>query len=222
MHHTKYDKFKDDIHKYQEYLVTQIEKSDVDVRLGVEASPDYVRQLEPDHLIIAVGADFATPHIKGIEFSKQAASVYPEIASIKDKTVIIGGGTIGSEIALQMAQNGCDVTLIEKGGALAETGNWLYRHSLYGHIMKCENLHVKLNSTVREVTKEGVLYQDADGNEFFAGAELILHAAGMTPRKELAFSFYGITPNTTVAGDCHRVGNIVHATNDSYFIAANI
>ena len=222
MHHSKYDKFKDDIYHYQKYLVAQLGKTDVDIRLGVEATPDYVRDLEPDHLIIAVGADYTTPPIKGIERSRQAASIYPDIANIRKKTVVIGGGTIGSEIALQLAQNGCDVTLLEKGAVLAETGTWLYRHSLNGHIDKCDNLHVKLNATVKEIVENGVYYQDEAGNEAFAEAEIILHATGMAPRKEFAFSFFGITPNTSIVGDCNRVGNINYATNDSYFIAANI
>ncbi|MCL2197641.1 MAG: FAD-dependent oxidoreductase [Defluviitaleaceae bacterium] len=222
MHHTKYDKFKNDIRMYQDYLIAQLGKTAVDVRLGIDASHDYVRELNPDHIIIAVGADFTTPPIKGIEFSKEATSIYPSITDIRKKTVIIGGGTIGSEIALQLAQNGCDVTLIEKGSTLAQTATWLYRHSLYGHIEKCKSLHMQLNSSVKEIKADGVSYVDTNGKETFAEAELILHATGMASRKELAFSFYGITPNTSVVGDCDKVGNINHAINDSYFVAASI
>jgi len=222
MHHSKYDKFKDDIYQYQKYLITQLGKSNVDIILGVEATPDYVRSHTPDHLIIAIGADFTTPPIKGIEHSKEAASIYPYIANIKEKTVVIGGGTIGSEVALQLAGNGCDVTLLEMGDVLAETGTWLYRHSLNWHVGKCDNLHVKLGATVQEIAENGVYYQDREGNEVFVEANIILHATGMAPRKEVVFSFFGITPNTAIVGDCNRVGNINHATNDSYFIAANI
>ena len=222
IHHAKYVPFKEDIGEYLKYLVAQLAKSNVDVRLGVDASPDYVRELEPDYLIIAVGADFTTPPIDGIEFSKEATSIYGDIANINKKVVVIGGGTIGSEIALQLAQNKCDVTLIESDDALAKTGTWLYRHSLNGHIKKYDNLRVELNSTVKKITEKTVCYLDAAGNEKSTNAELVLHATGMVSRKELAFSFYGITPNTAVVGDCNRVGNINFATNESYFVASNI
>ncbi|NMC29440.1 MAG: hypothetical protein GYA45_05160, partial [Pelolinea sp.] len=45
---------------------------------------------------------------------------------------------------------------------------------------------------------------------------------GMKANKEEAFGFYGIADETFMVGDCEKVGKVLEATNDSYFIAANL
>ena len=47
-------------------------------------------------------------------------------------------------------------------------------------------------------------------------------AVGMKPNREEAFKLYGIADGTMMFGDCEKLGQVVGATNDAYFIAANI
>lgn len=222
LNHAIYDKYKQDVYRYQEYLKAQLKKSNVKVLLNTEATPEMVEKMKPDHLIVAVGASPITPKIPGIEYTMSALNIYPDLQTLKKKTVIIGGGTIGTEIAVQLAENGNDVTVIEMGSILASKGNWLYKHSINKHIEVLPNLHVNTLSSVIEVKDNGVLYKDKDGKETFVDAELVLNATGLVSNKELAYSFFDITPNTTIIGDCSRVGTIVEATNTAYFVAANI
>ena len=222
LRHAIYDRYKADLHKYQEYLKTQLAKSDVEICLGVEATPDYVERLEPDDLIVAVGADFAVPPIPGIENTVLATSIYPELDHIHAKVVVVGGGTVGAEIGLELAENGNDVTIVELQDVLAGSANWLYRHALREHVNKCDALHVELGATVQEIRRDAVVYVDRDGKTVECGADLILNATGLRSRSGLAQSFFGITPSTALVGDCRRVGSVIEATNDSYFAAANI
>ncbi len=66
------------------------------------------------------------------------------------------------------------------------------------------------------------MIEGKDGKEQFLEADHILLATGLRSRKELAHSFYGITPETAMIGDCDQVGKVLEATNDAYFIAANL
>ena len=220
-----YDHYKEDLKKYREYLKTQLAKSNVEVRLNTEATVEYVKGLEPDGIIVAVGADFVTPNIKGAEYARQAVDIYPEIDTIEGKFVIIGGGTVGSEIGLELAERGRKATIIEMGEELAVKGNWLYRLALYQHMnaqKKRGTLEWATNSVVTEIKENAVIYKDAQGNEHEIKADHILLAAGMKSRKELANSFFGITPNTALVGDCERVAKVIEATNNGYFIGSNI
>ena len=205
-----------------EYLKRKVEKSGIEVRLGVEATPVYVESLEPDDLIVAIGADFVVPPIPGIENSRLAVNIYPELDQIRGKIVVVGGGTVGAEIGLELAENGNDVTIVEKQDVLAASGNWLYRHAMREHVKRCETLHVELGAKVDEIKADMVIYTNAQGKRIECKADLVLNATGLKARRELANSFFGITPSTAIVGDCRHVGTVVDATNDSYFLAANL
>jgi pyruvate/2-oxoglutarate dehydrogenase complex dihydrolipoamide dehydrogenase (E3) component len=197
----------------------------VDVKLNTTATFDSVKSLNPDAVIVAVGADFIKPNIPGVDNAIQAASIYPKLDEVEGDVVIIGGGAIGSEIGLELASRKKNVTIVEQKGALAERSNWLYRHGLYNAIKDCEcsnNLKVKLETTVKEIKKDGIVTIDKDGKEEFTSAENILLAVGMKPKRDLAFSFYGITPETSIIGDSNKAAQVLEAINDAYFIAANL
>lgn len=221
--HADYGDYKSDLKKYREYLITSVGKVNIDVRLNTWATFDYVSSLHPDALIIAVGADFITPEIAGIENALQAADIYPRLDELNGNIVIIGGGAIGSEIALELANRNNHVTIVEAQDALANKGNWLYRHGLYNAIKDSGNPpEVMLLAAVREIKKDRVIVTDKNGDEITLLADHVLIAAGMKPRKDLAYSFYGITPQTAIAGDCVRAAQVLEAVNEAYFIAANL
>ncbi len=49
------------------WLVAQVEKADVDVRLGSEATPEQIGAMAPDVLLLALGARRETPQLPGVE-----------------------------------------------------------------------------------------------------------------------------------------------------------
>jgi 2,4-dienoyl-CoA reductase-like NADH-dependent reductase (Old Yellow Enzyme family)/thioredoxin reductase len=220
-----YGDFKEDIVNYREYLKYMLSESNVDVQLNTTATEEYVKSLEPEAIIVAVGADFITPQISGVAYAVQAASVYPRLDEIDGDVVIIGGGSIGSELGLELAARENKVTIVEQNSALAERSNWLYRHGLYNAIRDAGedlDLTAMLETTVKEIKEDGVVTVDKDGTEAFVPAKFILLAVGTKPRKDLAMSFYGITPETAMVGDCYKAAQILEGTNEAYFLAANL
>lgn len=217
-----YDDYKQDLKRYRDYLLIQIKKSSVEVRLNTEATPRLVKELQPDALIIAVGADTATPPIPGAEHARQAVDAYPELDKMKGKIVVIGGGTIGSEMGLELAERGNEVHIVEITDTLNAQGNMLYRIAIRQHMERCKTLHTMTETKCKEIRKDGVVVVGKDGQEQFLEADHVLLATGLRSKKELAHTFYGITPETAMIGDCDRVGKVLEATNDAYFIAANL
>lgn len=217
-----YDNYKQDLRRYRDYLLTQIKKSKVEVRLKTEATPELVKEQKPDALIIAVGADTTTPMIPGVEHARQAVEAYPDLDKMKGKIVVIGGGTIGSEMGLELAERGNEVHIVEITDTLAEKGNMLYRIALRQHMEKCASLYPLMETKCKEIKADGVVIEEKDGKERFLKADHVLLATGLRPRKELAQSFYGITPETFMIGDCDRVGKVMEANTAAYFSAANL
>jgi len=217
-----YDDYKQDLRRYRDYLLTQIKKSKVEVRLNTEATPELVKELEPEALIVAVGAELVTPPIPGVEHARQAVEAYPDLNKMKGKIVVIGGGTIGSEMGLELAERGNEVHIVEITDKLAEKGNMLYRIAIRQHMEKCETLHTMTETKCKEIRKDGVVVEGKDGKEQFLEADYVLLATGLRSRKDLAHSFFGIVPETAMIGDCDRVAKVLEATNEAYFIAANL
>lgn len=54
--------------------------------------------------MIAVGAEPVQPRIPGIEKAQEATSLYTHMEEIGQRVAIIGGGTIGAEMALTLAE----------------------------------------------------------------------------------------------------------------------
>ena len=95
---------------------------------------------------------------------------------VNGKVVIIGGGTIGTELAVELSESGKSVSIIEMGSELAAKGNALYKIALYQHLRKCQNLDVYLNSRVLEITSNGVKVVNENQLETFIEGDLILLA----------------------------------------------
>ena len=60
------------------------------------------------------------------------------------------------------------------------------------------------------------------GEERILKADHVLLAVGFRANKDLAHSFYGITPETAMIGDCNQVATVLEANNLAYLIASNL
>lgn len=102
-----------DLHVYKEYLVRQVEKSNVRVLLNTEATRELIESLKTEVLFIAVGATPVLPPVPGIKSSHviQALDLFPVMDKVTEHSVaVIGGGTIGCEIAIDLAEKGKENT----------------------------------------------------------------------------------------------------------------
>lgn len=214
--------YKKELKNYRDYLVHQVKKSNIKVLLNTTATKELIEKLEPEGLIIAIGAESIIPCIPGIEKAKLVIDAYTEFEKIQGKVVVIGGGAVGSEIGLELAEQGRKVTVIELTESLSTKENWLYRIAQRQHIQKCSNFKAMMKTKVVKIRENGVVCEDENGNQSFIEANHVLYSVGMKSKKEESFAFYGITPNTVMIGDCRRVGHILDCTNDAYFVALNI
>jgi 2,4-dienoyl-CoA reductase-like NADH-dependent reductase (Old Yellow Enzyme family) len=198
----------------------QMRGAGVSILLRTEVTPELVRGFAPDALIIAVGAEHIVPDVPGIYLPNViAASELPErIADVGGTVAIIGGGLVGCESAVYLAQTGRRVSLIEMGGALAPDSNPRHRPILLRLLGELADARTGLRAA--EVTARGLLATDANGGELRFDADTVIVAAGMRPRDVAALR--GLVPDTSVIGDCHAVKNIREAVFRGYHAAMDI
>ncbi len=221
--YAKYEELKVDLYNYMKYLITQVNKSTVSVQLNTEATPELIKELRPDAIIIAVGANPFTPPIKGVNQPHvlQALDVYGQMEKLGQEVVIVGGGSTGCELGIELARNGRKVTILEGSGQYAANGNLLYRIGLRQTMEKEKCLHWELNAFCQEIKTDGVVYIQKDEEKFITAQSIIL-STGMRVNSKLVESFYGIVPDTFVIGDAYKVRNVMDATREGYFIAKNL
>lgn len=229
--------FKQDMKRFKEYLIRQVEKRAIDVRLNTKATPDIVAMENPDAVIVAIGADAKKPPIPGVEKAITAIEAYGNEATLGDKVVIVGGGFVGCETALHLAQEGKKVELIEMTDTLISDGILTERlHTIYylthEYIPKEAALfHAKeipdkvithMETKVLEVTDKGVKIQDKDGNESFINADTVILSVGMQERKAEADSFDGVAFDVINVGDSVKASTLYHAITTSFDAATVI
>ena len=195
-----------------------MDNSNVELKLNTEASPEMVKELKPDYLIIAVGSSEIVARIPG----HNQDFVYSELQAIEkekelgQRVVIVGGGTIGAEMALGLAEKeGKEVTVVEMGSEIAGKGNMLYRISMRQHMERLDNLHLLTDTSCKEIKDHLVVVENKDGVQEIECDNVVI-AVGVRSNRDLANSFYGITPNTRVIGDCNSVRLIMEATFEGY------
>lgn len=122
---------KEDIARYLHYLehkIAGLERAGVlDVRFGCEVERAFVEEMAPDALIVAVGAEPFVPPVPGADAPVVMgfAQAIEHVEDLGSRVVVVGGGTIGAELALELAEQGHEVKVVEMGSALAAQGNSL-------------------------------------------------------------------------------------------------
>ena len=89
-------------------LGSALSREGVDVRLGLEATPEAVLATRPDTVVVATGAEPVIPGIPGTDGQHvvQAWDVLSGIADVGDRVVVLGGGATGCLVSLYLAQMG--------------------------------------------------------------------------------------------------------------------
>jgi pyruvate/2-oxoglutarate dehydrogenase complex dihydrolipoamide dehydrogenase (E3) component len=81
-----------------------ISRSAVDVRLNTEVTPEFAESIGPDAIIAALGSRPFVPNIRGIDGPNVlgAEDVYINPGKAGKRIVILGGGLVGSELAIYL------------------------------------------------------------------------------------------------------------------------
>ena len=223
--HISKEYYKEDIAIYYEYLKKQVIKNDLNIRYGITATKEYCASLKPDVLIIACGAEPIILDIPGTD-NKNVMGFLQAInqpQDIKDKVVIIGGGTIGMEIGLELAeQEGKDVSIVEMTDELAAQGNMLYRIALRHKYEVLDNMKFYMNSICTQIKEDEVIIKNNAGEEQVIKADTVILAVGVKTNREFVDSFYDLDADIYEIGDAVRPRKLFEAISEGYGVASFI
>jgi 2,4-dienoyl-CoA reductase-like NADH-dependent reductase (Old Yellow Enzyme family)/thioredoxin reductase len=216
--------FKSEYKKYLQYLKRQIAKSTIDVRVNTLADKKYIENLNPDNIVIAVGAKQFIPDIEGIN-GKNVLTIFEAISNpekIGEKVSIIGAGVVGVEIAIGLAEfENKKVKMIEITDDYASTANKLYKEGLRQKIESLDNIEIRLNTSCSKINEKSIEVIK-NGIKEVIETDTVIIATGLKVDINEVEQFYGITPYTAIAGDCVRPRIIMEAVFEGYSCGMNI
>ena len=222
--HADFVSFKWPLRHYKDYLIHQVTtRENIRVELNCPMTPERLSGMGFDAVVVSVGAHPVVPEIPGLKDAKPrfAVDAMMEEESFGRRVVIIGGGEVGVEAAMHLAEKGHDATVLEMKEMLASDTTKIHYRSMFREAWeKLDGFHGLTGVTVTGVDEEGVHYTDRDGDAHVVPADSVLVAVGMKAETEEALKFYGVCPEFYLVGDCRKPGTI-QQTNRSAFAVAN-
>jgi 2,4-dienoyl-CoA reductase-like NADH-dependent reductase (Old Yellow Enzyme family)/thioredoxin reductase len=203
------------------FLERQLDKSNVDVRLGTEVTPALIEEIDPDAVIVATGARPAIPFTPGIEKSHvyTALDILNQDFMPTGKTAVLGAGLIGLETALFLIGNNVSpVIIIEPtdnvGGNVGLRSGWIVRNS----VTNCSGIDVRTRTTVEEIKDHSLVLQKEGKFEELEVNNVVI-ATGMRNNNELmeALRANKLVEEIYSVGDCNLPRTVRLAMEEAAF-----
>ena len=226
-------------------LARQVALKGVQVRLGREADQALIAQESPDAVIVATGARPVAPSIPGIDLAHvvQAWDVLDGRMYTGRRVVVVGGGAVGVETALFLADKGTlsgdvlkfllvheaesaedlyelatrgakEVTLIEMMDKIGKDFGKTTRWVMLQDLEKT-GINVLPGTRLLQITEEGVEVEDAAGSRVLP-ADTVVLALGATPYNPLADALEKQGTPFEVVGDAADIARAYEAIHQGF------
>ena len=223
--HADFVDFKWTLKQFKDYLIRQVTKRDIDVRLNTLATPEMIEAQGYDAVVVAAGAHPSKSPIPGLDgenviFATQALMGEKPVGR---NVVVIGGGEVGVETAMHLAKTGHVATVLEMRGELAADSTFVHYRSMFQEAWEAiPDFHSVVNARCTRVEQGKVWYLDQDNQEHALEADTVVVSAGMTPLQKEAMGFYGTAPHVYMIGDCVKPGTVQQAMRQAFATASEI
>ncbi|MBQ9038930.1 MAG: FAD-dependent oxidoreductase [Clostridia bacterium] len=217
--------FKKEIARLNAWYKRELDRLGVKVELNHEPCINCVKKQSPDAVILATGTTPAMPPIPGLEKAVTSLDAINQPEKLGKTVVIIGGGLVGCEIALDAANRGKNVTVVEAlddimaaGGADAPYPN----KQMIGDLFESKNVTVLTGTKLSEVTDEGAVVTAPDGDSRLLKADTVVSAMGFKPAANLKDDLAALNVPVCEVGDATGAGTIMKAIWDAYDAANSL
>lgn len=217
--------FKKEVRELNAWYQNELRALPVEIHTGEEVTPEHLRNMDADVIILATGSVPVMPNVPGMDDKKvlgcMEAFANPE--KVGQKVMVIGGGLVGCEMALDYAQDGKEVMVVEtlpkilSAGILSPIPNGQMIPDLFEHH------HVTVLEKHRlSAVEDGKVVLESEGQKKVLDADTVVIAVGFRPAPSMAQELQGCGAVVYEIGDGQKVSTILHAVWDGYEVGNNI
>jgi 2,4-dienoyl-CoA reductase-like NADH-dependent reductase (Old Yellow Enzyme family)/thioredoxin reductase len=208
-----------------EYFRGRLERLGVEVKLGEQIDPSTLEQGEQefsfDEIVVAIGSKALAPVVDGHTsryrvYMATEALKHPE--NIGQNVFIIGGGSVGIEVAGYLHLLAKKVTVIEMTAGICADLGPLNRADVLERLER-QPITVMLRTKVIELSDEGVRVLKDGKEDCFRDPDTVIVAMGAKPA---SISLPGVDVPIHYVGDCKKVGNAMDAIHHAFKVAVSL
>ncbi len=221
--------FKRDDKLLVKWFMGELERKGVSIKMNTEVDQNIIESHHPDCVVFATGSKPVTPHwLEGRDnpnvLLAEKMLMEPDIIT-GDSLIVVGGGLVGTEAALWMAQRGKHVTLIEAADDIigGPHGSCFANYQMTKELLVQEKIKLLTSTRLKKITDDGV-ETITMGETVKLTADHIVLALGYESQNQL---YKDITNNLNVEhvfniGDSQQPRSIMTAIWDGYEIGRSL
>ncbi|WP_149203568.1 FAD-dependent oxidoreductase [Actinotalea subterranea] len=206
--------FKRELRSMVDWWARQLADLPVTVHLGTRIDATSPELADADEIVVATGSVPFAPPVPGLDGPNvvDALAVH-EGATVGRRVVVAGGGLSGADLALELAIEGHEVTIVEMADDIARDMLFLNKLPLVRQLAE-HGVRVLTGHTVTEVDAAGLTAAGPDG-PVRVDADTVVAAFGVRPATGLAEALAG-RPGVRAVGDCVTPAKVGEAVNAGY------
>jgi 2-enoate reductase len=213
-------RFKEDDIALAKWYTLELKDLGVDIRFNIEVDLPILQMLNADEIIIATGSFPKLLHFTDDEKVYTAETILLKEKDPGDETIVIGGGLVGCETALMLAQEGRRVSIVEMLPDILSTGAPL---AIINREMLCDMLtfnkvNIFTGARIEDVS-QGAMVITQNGTVKRLNSDSVILAVGYKESRKLYQEAKKSMKNVRVIGDARKVSNIHYAIWEGFEVA---
>lgn len=242
-----------DFARYIDYLEAELEREGIEVLLETAADAAMIRELKPDEVIVATGAEPIIPAIARDAKHPNvvtAEDVLGQRATLHGDVVVVGGGSVGVETAVEIAHRDTispevAAFLLASGAETPERvkelltkprravhvcdllpsiGKDIGKTTRWTILQEVQRfgIAVHTNTSVVEIAADGVRIRTENGEESLIPCGTVVMAVGYRSRDTLAKELTTAGIAVHVVGDAKAPRKVMDAVHEGFLTAMSI
>lgn len=198
--------------------------SNVDLKLGTDATVEVILAEKPDTVILATGGKSLIPDIPGIDAENvvTAFDVLAKKIDLRGKNIVVcGGNAVGCETADYLAQKENKVTIVEMLDSIARDIEFTSKSCLLDE-MEQGCVEILTGKRIEAFTGDGVVLMDQQGQKTILPMDVAVLALGVESVNELSADLEDNVEKVFIIGDAKTPARIHDAVSDAFYMAYDL
>lgn len=215
--------FKEDDIALADWYTNELNRLGVHVHLNTELNEEEIKTMDYDTVILATGSKPKVFSLGDDSHTYTAEQVLLKQKDAGKKTVVVGGGLVGCETALWLAQNGIHVTIVEALDKVMAVNGPLCaaNKEMLEALLPFNGVEIITGAKVTEFANGEVKVDTKEGSKTIMSDSVIL-SVGYKEENTLYNNLQFDIPDLYLLGDAKKVSNIMYAIWDAFEVANHI
>lgn len=215
--------FKEDDIALADWYTNELNRLGVHAHLNTELNEEEIKAMDYDTVILATRSKPKVFSLGDDSHTYTAEQVLLKQKDAGKKTVVVGGGLVGCETALWLAQNGIHVTIVEALDKVMAVNGPLCaaNKEMLEALLPFNGVEIITGAKVTEFANGEVKVDTKEGSKTIMSDSVIL-SVGYKEENTLYNNLQFDIPDLYLLGDAKKVSNIMYAIWDAFEVANHI